>query len=74
MAQSDQDDTRQAQPLSLRSTMMLMRKSLPRDEKGATAIEYAMVAAGIGVAIAATITKLGTATASFYQSLANLFQ
>jgi len=30
------------------------------DEKGATAIEYALIAAGIGAAIAATVTNLGT--------------
>jgi pilus assembly protein Flp/PilA len=73
MAKTDQETTKQPENLSLRATMALMRKSLPRDESGATAIEYAMVAAGIGVAIAATITTLGTVTANFYQSLANLF-
>ncbi len=31
-----------------------------RDEKGATAIEYAMIAAGVGVAVAATVMALGT--------------
>jgi pilus assembly protein Flp/PilA len=58
---------------SLRETIILMRKVLLRDEQGATAIEYAMVAAGIGVAIAAAITKLGSTTAGLFQSLANLF-
>jgi len=58
---------------SLRTTITLMRKALPRDERGATAIEYAMIAAGIGVAIAAAVTKLGSTTAGLYQSLANLF-
>jgi pilus assembly protein Flp/PilA len=58
---------------SLRETIVLMRKVLLRDEQGATAIEYAMVAAGIGVAIAAAVTKLGSTTAGLFQSLANLF-
>ena len=30
------------------------------DESGATAIEYALIAAGIGAAIAATVMNLGT--------------
>jgi pilus assembly protein Flp/PilA len=30
------------------------------DQSGATAIEYALIAAGIGAAIAAMITNLGT--------------
>jgi pilus assembly protein Flp/PilA len=30
------------------------------DESGATAIEYALIAAGIGAAIAATVTNLGS--------------
>ena len=31
------------------------------DESGATAIEYALIAAGIAVAIVTTVTSLGTA-------------
>ena len=31
-----------------------------RDERGATAIEYAMIAAGVGCAIAATVFSLGS--------------
>jgi pilus assembly protein Flp/PilA len=30
------------------------------DERGATAIEYALIAAGVGATIAATVTNLGT--------------
>jgi Flp pilus assembly pilin Flp len=58
---------------SLRETIELMRKALPHDEQGASAIEYAIVAAGIGVAIAAAATQLGSTTAGLYQSVANLF-
>ena len=32
-----------------------------RDESGATAIEYAMIASGIAVAIASTVVTLGSA-------------
>jgi pilus assembly protein Flp/PilA len=45
-----------------------------RAREGATAIEYAMIASGISVAIAATITTLGSAVkTNFYDKLAALF-
>ncbi len=37
-----------------------------RCERGATAIEYAMIASGIAVAIAATVTGLGTKVNSMF--------
>jgi pilus assembly protein Flp/PilA len=40
-----------------------------RDEKGATAIEYAMIAAGIGVAVAGTVMALGTRVGSMFESV-----
>jgi pilus assembly protein Flp/PilA len=49
---------------------MLKNLSLPiiasvarfmRDERGATAIEYALVASGVAVAIASTVVSLGSA-------------
>jgi pilus assembly protein Flp/PilA len=40
------------------------------DEGGATAIEYAMIASGIAVAIASTIVTLGTNVNSLYTSVA----
>jgi Flp pilus assembly pilin Flp len=43
------------------------------DETGATAIEYALIAAGIGAAVAATVFSVGSSTANLYQSVANLF-
>jgi pilus assembly protein Flp/PilA len=43
------------------------------DESGGTAIEYALIAAGIGAAVAATVFSLGTTTAGLYQSVANMF-
>jgi len=38
----------------------LMRR-FRADQRGATAIEYALIAAGIAVAIMTTVTSLGTA-------------
>ena len=38
--------------------MLTIRKFL-RDENGATAIEYGLIAAGISVAIIATVSSLG---------------
>ena len=54
-------------------TMAIMRQRLAADERGATAIEYAMIAAGIGVAIAATVTSLGSAVSNLYTSIASIF-
>jgi Flp pilus assembly pilin Flp len=57
----------------LRSTMAVLRARLAADERGATAIEYAMIAAGIGAALAATVYNVGSATQGLYQSLAAMF-
>jgi pilus assembly protein Flp/PilA len=46
---------------------------LATDERGATAVEYALIAAGIGAALAATVHSLGTTTKDLYSSLAGLF-
>ena len=40
---------------------MAMLKSFLRDESGATAIEYGLIAAGIGATIIATVFNLGSA-------------
>jgi len=39
---------------------MTILKSFLRDESGATAIEYGLIAAGISVAIIVTVQTLGT--------------
>jgi pilus assembly protein Flp/PilA len=41
-----------------------------RDDSGATAIEYAIIASGIAVAIAATIVSLGSSVQGLYSSVA----
>jgi len=44
------------------------------DESGATAIEYAMIAAGVGAFIAATVMNVGsTLKTTFYDKLAGMF-
>ena len=44
------------------------------DESGTTAIEYAMIAAGVSVAIAGTVSAVGSnLKANFYDKLAGLF-
>jgi pilus assembly protein Flp/PilA len=44
-----------------------------RDENGATAIEYAMIAAGIGTAIVAAVSTLGTTVKGMYETIAAAF-
>lgn len=52
-----------------RSISIPVRRFL-RDERGATAIEYALIASGIAVAIAATIVSLGSSVQGLYSSVA----
>ncbi|MFZ3353743.1 MAG: Flp family type IVb pilin [Xanthobacteraceae bacterium] len=59
------------------STRELMGVSVRRfvcDESGATAIEYAMIASGIAVAIASTIVSLGSSVKGLYSSVATAMQ
>jgi len=44
-------------------------KRLARDTKGATAIEYGLIAAGIAVAIIAAVFALGEELTSFFGSV-----
>jgi len=46
---------------------------LIRDERGATAIEYAIIAAGVSVAVAGTVWGLGSALSAKYQAVQNAF-
>ena len=59
---------------TLGSMLALLRRGAAGDEQGATAIEYAMVAAGVGLAVATTVWSVGSALkANFYDSLAAMF-
>lgn len=44
-----------------------------QDEKGTTAIEYAVIASLISIAIAASVTGIGSTVANFFTSVQNLF-
>jgi len=57
---------------SLRLRLALLSRRVARSEDVASAIEYAMIAAGVGAAVAATVYSLGATTAGLYQSIANL--
>ena len=48
-----------------------MIRGFIRDERAATAIEYAMIAAGIGVAIVATVNALGASVTGLFQTVQN---
>jgi len=57
-----------------RATMRGVLLRLARDKGGATAIEYAMVASGVGLAVAATVMNLGSQLkTTFYDRLLGLF-
>jgi pilus assembly protein Flp/PilA len=58
---------------NLHATLELMRKGIAKDEQGATAIEYALIASGIGAAIAATVWSFGTSLKGVYDSVAAIF-
>ena len=45
-----------------------------RDDKGATAIEYAMIAAGVGAAVASTVMALGTSVRGLYERVGAGFE
>ena len=54
-------------------TALRIMRELCRDERGATAIEYALIAAGVAVAIAATVFGLGDAVkTTLYDKIAQL--
>jgi Flp pilus assembly pilin Flp len=59
--------------LQLRLALELLRARAGSDEAGATAIEYALIASGIGAAVAAAVYSLGSATSGFYSHLSSLF-
>jgi pilus assembly protein Flp/PilA len=45
-----------------------------RDDSGATAIEYALIASGIAAAIIAAVMSVGTSVQAMYQSVSNGFK
>ena len=57
----------------IRSIIIAPYRRFGSDENGATAIEYALIAAGVGAAVAATVYGLGSTLNGFYASVAALF-
>jgi Flp pilus assembly pilin Flp len=57
----------------LRLVTELLRARLTADEQGATAIEYALIASGVGAAVAATVYNLGSTTQGLYSHLSSMF-
>jgi pilus assembly protein Flp/PilA len=57
----------------LTSILTLLRARVATDEQGATAIEYALIAAGVGAAVSVTVWNLGSTTRNLYASLAAMF-
>jgi pilus assembly protein Flp/PilA len=49
--------------------MMTILKRFAKDESGATAIEYGLIAAGISVAIIAVVNSLGTQLKSTFTNV-----
>jgi pilus assembly protein Flp/PilA len=56
---------------TLRSYQMKTLVSFVKNESGATAIEYGLIAAGISVAIIAVVQGLGTKLTSTFTSVKN---
>ena len=51
------------------SNMTMLVQRFVRDESGATAIEYGLIAAGISVAIIAVVGQLGTSLNATFSSV-----
>jgi pilus assembly protein Flp/PilA len=48
-------------------------KRFAADARGATAIEYALIASGVALAIAVTVMSLGSAVTGLYARVAAIF-
>jgi Flp pilus assembly pilin Flp len=68
------DNEKQDRPMNRLSAYCLIvagrMQNLRTDNKGATAIEYAMIAGGIAGAIIVTVQALGTKVTALYDSVA----
>jgi len=56
-----------------RSPTMRSFRDFVRDESGATAIEYALIASGVAGAIIAVVMALGTSLQAMYQNVSDSF-
>ena len=55
-------------PHATEKTMSLIQRFL-REETGATAIEYSLIAAGISIVIVASVNSIGTKLSSLFTSV-----
>ena len=58
-----------SKPASYNHAIIRSFMRMLRDDGGATAIEYAMIASGIAVAIAATVSTLGSTVNGLFTSV-----
>ena len=58
---SDARVTQDVTPHHMENVVQALFVRFAKDESGATAIEYALIAAGIGIAIITAVNALGTA-------------
>jgi Flp pilus assembly pilin Flp len=65
--------TKRPARVQLGLALELLRARVVHEEAGATAIEYALIASGIGAAVAATVYSLGSTTQGLYSHLSSLF-
>lgn len=55
------------------SPLTLTFRRFLKDESAATAIEYAMIAAGIAVAVVATVTALGSSVSAMFTTVKSAY-
>jgi pilus assembly protein Flp/PilA len=68
---SAMNNSRTQGPTKKGIVMVSLLKGFVKDESGATAIEYGLIAAGISVAIIAVVQGLGTKLKSTFTSVQN---
>jgi pilus assembly protein Flp/PilA len=54
--------------------MYSLLQQFVRDERGATSIEYGLIAAGIGVALITLVSEVGTEIRSIFTDVKNTLQ
>jgi len=59
---------------NVRSYIFAQTRRLARDASGASAIEYAMIAAGIAVVIAGTVVSLGVTAKGMYDTIVSVMK
>ncbi|HEY1154116.1 MAG TPA: Flp family type IVb pilin [Pseudolabrys sp.] len=55
----------------MKTRLRLLSSRFAHDTRGATAIEYSIIAAGIACAVAAVVTSIGTSVNAMFVSLSD---